>query len=136
MIRRPPRSTLFPYTTLFRSGPGRLLVELDHPVHGLPDLVLVVLGLRPVHTVRDRAGHRSRIVLEIARTRAHDLGRGWTRRDRPHVAGHRAPLADCLEERDPRRHRHVDGIDVAEERDRGQVVAMLTDQPPDPAALP
>src|SRR3712207_7690663 len=24
MIRRPPRSTLFPYTTLFRSGPGRV----------------------------------------------------------------------------------------------------------------
>src|SRR5438094_4173530 len=24
MIRRPPRSTLFPYTTLFRSEPGRL----------------------------------------------------------------------------------------------------------------
>src|SRR5256885_6632256 len=24
MIRRPPRSTLFPYTTLFRSGPGGL----------------------------------------------------------------------------------------------------------------
>src|SRR2546422_7291181 len=24
MIRRPPRSTLFPYTTLFRSQPGRL----------------------------------------------------------------------------------------------------------------
>src|SRR2546425_10792974 len=28
MIRRPPRSTLFPYTTLFRS-PLLLLVELD-----------------------------------------------------------------------------------------------------------
>src|SRR2546430_11769878 len=33
MIRRPPRSTLFPYTTLFRSlpcggGPGALLIEL------------------------------------------------------------------------------------------------------------
>src|SRR5437764_11779070 len=26
MIRRPPRSTLFPYTTLFRSGPGLLAV--------------------------------------------------------------------------------------------------------------
>src|SRR2546422_5071061 len=25
MIRRPPRSTLFPYTTLFRSGVGMLL---------------------------------------------------------------------------------------------------------------
>src|SRR5438445_2503901 len=24
MIRRPPRSTLFPYTTLFRSCPGRI----------------------------------------------------------------------------------------------------------------
>src|SRR5687768_18036349 len=24
MIRRPPRSTLFPYTTLFRSGSGRI----------------------------------------------------------------------------------------------------------------
>src|SRR2546429_7282341 len=30
MIRRPPRSTLFPYTTLFRSRrPGRLRQELD-----------------------------------------------------------------------------------------------------------
>src|SRR3712207_8558428 len=26
MIRRPPRSTLFPYTTLFRSAGGRLVV--------------------------------------------------------------------------------------------------------------
>jgi len=25
MIRRPPRSTLFPYTTLFRSRPGDLI---------------------------------------------------------------------------------------------------------------
>src|SRR5258707_7002606 len=31
MIRRPPRSTLFPYTTLFRSRPDRIFVrcELD-----------------------------------------------------------------------------------------------------------
>src|SRR2546422_3464580 len=28
MIRRPPRSTLFPYTTLFRSG-GRLLHDIQ-----------------------------------------------------------------------------------------------------------
>src|SRR5689334_24030172 len=27
MIRRPPRSTLFPYTTLFRSAPGTYVVE-------------------------------------------------------------------------------------------------------------
>src|SRR5215208_1602363 len=29
MIRRPPRSTLFPYTTLFRSPPGRCTRRLD-----------------------------------------------------------------------------------------------------------
>src|SRR3712207_7778443 len=27
MIRRPPRSTLFPYTTLFRSSPGSLFTS-------------------------------------------------------------------------------------------------------------
>src|SRR2546427_2226913 len=48
MIRRPPRSTLFPYTTLFRSGAGGLLrlalvrpqdrrapLGADHRVHGV-----------------------------------------------------------------------------------------------------
>src|SRR3712207_9341398 len=30
MIRRPPRSTLFPYTTLFRSFPGALGVALPY----------------------------------------------------------------------------------------------------------
>src|SRR5438552_7569398 len=34
MIRRPPRSTLFPYTTLFRSHPlrGDLLVVISGPI--------------------------------------------------------------------------------------------------------
>src|SRR5436309_8115758 len=30
MIRRPPRSTLFPYTTLFRSVAGPLGYNIDH----------------------------------------------------------------------------------------------------------
>src|SRR5260370_23095581 len=34
MIRRPPRSTLFPYTTLFRSG---VLVRLTRFPHSRPD---------------------------------------------------------------------------------------------------
>src|SRR2546430_4680570 len=39
MIRRPPRSTLFPYTTLFRSGAefgslDRVVLQLSHPFHG------------------------------------------------------------------------------------------------------
>src|SRR3712207_7921626 len=29
MIRRPPRSTLFPYTTLFRSGAGQRVEDAD-----------------------------------------------------------------------------------------------------------
>src|SRR3712207_7636654 len=32
MIRRPPRSTLFPYTTLFRSQPARLVGDEATPV--------------------------------------------------------------------------------------------------------
>src|SRR3712207_6893048 len=31
MIRRPPRSSLFPYTTLFRSRPARLRRRRPHP---------------------------------------------------------------------------------------------------------
>src|SRR6201995_6090129 len=31
MIRRPPRSTLFPYTTLFRSGSGPALWKFQFP---------------------------------------------------------------------------------------------------------
>src|SRR5256885_17251270 len=52
MIRRPPRSTLFPYTTLFRSHP--LAARLDHvvgaaAVHVVSLLVAPVLvaGIRP-----------------------------------------------------------------------------------------
>src|SRR2546430_12490175 len=35
MIRRPPRSTLFPYTTLFRSPVAPALGRLDDPVQPL-----------------------------------------------------------------------------------------------------
>src|SRR2546427_5207427 len=35
MIRRPPRSTLFPYTTLFRSGGQRDRVSAELPDGGL-----------------------------------------------------------------------------------------------------
>src|SRR2546430_9807351 len=37
MIRRPPRSTLFPYTTLFRSQASHLARAERHPVRCLAD---------------------------------------------------------------------------------------------------
>src|SRR5687768_18194590 len=38
MIRRPPRSTLFPYTTLFRSRAGHLAVDEHDPFVAFGDL--------------------------------------------------------------------------------------------------
>src|SRR5688572_31124022 len=47
MIRRPPRSTLFPYTTLFRSG-ARNLRDLSPPA-----CTRVLLGRAGVHRLRE-----------------------------------------------------------------------------------
>src|SRR3712207_8715256 len=50
MIRRPPRSTLFPYTTLFRSigdelGAGLVIRVVELPAGGVAAVVLGVLGV-------------------------------------------------------------------------------------------
>src|SRR5438045_9698644 len=52
MIRRPPRSTLFPYTTLFRSGDGvaRLAELLEHADASLVEGPSVVGGRSEEHT--------------------------------------------------------------------------------------
>src|SRR5687768_18188253 len=47
MIRRPPRSTLFPYTTLFRSAEMALRFIL-----GNPDVDVVIPGMRKAENVR------------------------------------------------------------------------------------
>ena len=52
MIRRPPRSTLFPYTTLFRSGKGRFpkYGKLDKAHAGTEDIpVKLLLSHDPSH---------------------------------------------------------------------------------------
>src|SRR3712207_8969872 len=50
MIRRPPRSTLFPYTTLFRSAAA---VEGERIGGHLPELVPKRVGVRG-HELRER----------------------------------------------------------------------------------
>src|SRR2546422_1436017 len=61
MIRRPPRSTLFPYTTLFRSiecthseSDMRLLQQMREAGRELADLA----GMEPVDPKRDRKSTR------------------------------------------------------------------------------
>src|SRR3712207_8987003 len=53
MIRRPPRSTLFPYTTLFRSDPRRLPAERLDDRDRVADRVGVL-----VLPVLDQVGHQ------------------------------------------------------------------------------
>ena len=43
MIRRPPRSTLFPYTTLFRSGISATITAWV--LSGKPDLSMIINGI-------------------------------------------------------------------------------------------
>src|SRR3712207_7515427 len=46
MIRRPPRSTLFPYTTLFRSGAANTLLRVQRDWPSLWDLTDRMEALR------------------------------------------------------------------------------------------
>src|SRR3712207_8266472 len=69
MIRRPPRSTLFPYTTLFRSEQGRVLAA-----HGADDLesegdVRALVAEHPV-------GARRQAVQQPTRAQKVNVGKG------------------------------------------------------------
>src|SRR5258708_17352260 len=57
MIRRPPRSTLFPYTTLFRSAPLKHLKKIQHQKMGdtIYSLPLAVLRLCSALTTNERS---------------------------------------------------------------------------------
>src|SRR2546426_2251589 len=74
MIRRPPRSTLFPYTTLFRSKfvhrPAHLIRFADDPDKLLHHLLKVILDLERVRAARiDRKSTRlnsSHLVISYA----------------------------------------------------------------------
>src|SRR5260370_2475318 len=45
MIRRPPRSTLFPYTTLFRSAPAKLIAIAHEPLQDVPCQTIDLLNI-------------------------------------------------------------------------------------------
>src|SRR2546423_10937712 len=88
MIRRPPRSTLFPYTTLFRSLPraargGVLLAELVHAARGV-DKFRKKRSEEHTSELQSLAYLVCRLLLEKKRTRL-DTASGpdsvWSMRD-------------------------------------------------------
>src|SRR2546426_3909469 len=60
MIRRPPRSTLFPYTTLFRSVHARDAGHREHAHFGVRGEPLAEPVTRPARPRRQRIGLRDR----------------------------------------------------------------------------
>src|SRR5436853_2394109 len=66
MIRRPPRSTLFPYTTLFRSSTVqddaervlRTLATIERQIESSDDGTRYVMRMMPYRTVEDRKSTR------------------------------------------------------------------------------
>src|SRR3989442_11363025 len=80
MIRRPPRSTLFPYTTLFRSPAGGMKTEFKSDVeniyvrwrgHGLPERARVRVARSEEHTseLQSRPHLVCRLLLEKKKKR-------------------------------------------------------------------
>src|SRR5688572_32170758 len=57
MIRRPPRSTLFPYTTLFRSSHGCALLFISHRLEEIFSLCERVTILRDRKSTRLNSSH-------------------------------------------------------------------------------
>src|SRR5256712_11431660 len=79
MIRRPPRSTLFPYTTLFRSMPRHVLTTIAHHMPYVPSerngsLVVMrsALNRSEEHTseLQSRSDLVCRLLLEKKKTRS------------------------------------------------------------------
>src|SRR5256885_12605694 len=77
MIRRPPRSTLFPYTTLFRS-PATVGDEVV--------FALILRRFQPVHHSRAALAHRADLVQ-----RAADDGAGFEDRSEEHTSELQSP---------------------------------------------
>src|SRR5690348_18046376 len=70
MIRRPPRSTLFPYTTLFRSAEGDRLERVGAAPHAAVEVDLAAVADRLDHS-RQRVDRRLHTVELAPRSEEH-----------------------------------------------------------------
>src|SRR2546430_14710047 len=82
MIRRPPRSTLFPYTTLFRSHHPATGREVEQPVAalqvGVQQVLLVMLQQRAAGAMHDalRSAGRAGRIQDVQRMVEGERGEG------------------------------------------------------------
>src|SRR3989441_12844720 len=92
MIRRPPRSTLFPYTTLFRSRP-RLPQPLSHPAQRRAARRETPRALsQAARLLRPAPGPRAPRAVALGASLADGRARGGSQRgDRPRARGRAAP---------------------------------------------
>src|SRR6266571_6371623 len=95
MIRRPPRSTLFPYTTLFRSRePGRLLARQLEIAGADPRVEFRRLAIQPVNGSGPRAARSGAAALEpeggVEIEEQGEIGNQTAGRDPVPLAQHRA----------------------------------------------
>src|SRR2546430_14560793 len=70
MIRRPPRSTLFPYTTLFRSPRSRAEAGLDLRVQGAQERRKPVRSEEHTSELQSQSNLVCRLLLEKKKTSA------------------------------------------------------------------
>src|SRR2546422_2625367 len=80
MIRRPPRSTLFPYTTLFRSGAGEgqhhpVLEEFREPARSLAEVFAGRVGDRKSTRLNSSHGYISYAVFCLKKKKIDNIVR-------------------------------------------------------------
>src|SRR3989441_9309591 len=152
MIRRPPRSTLFPYTTLFRSPRGAPVVPGAQRAAGpLADLAPALEGLRERHLVRIlqitadreptgdprdadperpeqlREVERRRLALDIGVGRQDDLGRLAALEPDQELLDLEVVGADAVERRQGAEQHVVAAAVLARPLHRQEVVRLFDD---------
>src|SRR5438034_2113803 len=94
MIRRPPRSTLFPYTTLFRSDlpyPESIFLKLDQDLRVKMKLVRALFKRRSEEHTSELQSH-SDLVCRLLLEKKKKIPKRRPRHRRDYHCGHGPPL--------------------------------------------
>src|SRR2546425_12529056 len=113
MIRRPPRSTLFPYTTLFRSHVGAASESLSDR------------GSIPRASMERETGNASRFPFLVSRFPFPVLDRRPRPVDHPRLLQRRLRRREARDRDAERRARHVIQPAPVAELDRARLAAVL-----------